>query len=87
MGFMNPRSYPAALGTQVRDMMPELMRGSYGKPGPVPAQFSAVAFLESCDLDSNDWPEADLRGVIHYLRGSTRLFLPGEIKAAFPKRA
>ena len=68
-------------------MMPELMQGSYGKPNPVPAQFSAVAFLASCDVDKDDWPEADLRGVIHYLRGSKRLLLPGELKAAFPKRA
>ena len=33
-----------------------------------------------------DWPEANLRDVLWFLRGSTLLDMPLEWKAAFPKR-
>ena len=68
--------------------MPRLMDDAKGKPDPVPESFKAVEFLRALDLSSEDqdWPEADLRPVLHYLRGSKLLDLPMELKEVFPMR-
>ena len=69
-------------------MMPKMLEGTPGKPGPAPKNFSALEFVAACNVDAEgeDWPEADLRSVIHYLRGSKLLLLSSDLKSAFPKR-
>ena len=75
-------------GNKLRDMLPSLTSEAIGKPGPAPEGFSAVAFIKGLDLaaPAADWPEADLRAVVQYLRGSKLLRLPDEVKAVFPLR-
>ena len=59
-------------------MMPEILGKGAGKPGPVPQDFNAIAWLETLDLSAlgEDWPEADLFSVVRYVRRSKLLDLP-----------
>ena len=72
-------------GNAIRDLMPAVLKDSSRKPGPVPPDFTTLAFLQSADAGSDDWPEADLCSVVLYLRGSRHLMLPASLKEAFPK--
>ena len=66
-------------------MLPALRTKGEGKPLdqvlplhlPAPAAFAGTAW--------EDWPEARLREVIVYLRGSTRLQAPDSWREVFPR--
>ena len=73
-------------GNAIRDLMPAVLKDASCKPGPVPENFTTLAFLQSADAGSDDWPEADLCSVVVYWRGTRCLMMPASLKEAFPKR-
>lgn len=64
-------------------LLPALVRDGGGKPPGPPPGFDALGFFSEMTL--NDWEEAEIKSVVHYLRGGTRLACPAEWKAAFPE--
>ena len=98
--MLHIRSYPVGFGNKIRDLMPQLLSQGEGKPGPAPASFTAVQYIEYCssradpgrddddgwNWDGWDWPEANLVETLIYLRGSKLLCLPPDVKTVFPRR-
>ena len=78
------RVYPRRFGEKVCQLMPKLMTEARGQPDasqldprPGPQVLS--------DLPWTDWEDADLCGVLRYVRGSRHLCLSPEWKEGLPR--
>lgn len=69
-------------GWKIVRLLPALVREGKGKPQNVPQDLHGPTYFASLDLD--DWEEAELTDVCHYLRGGTDLCCPLEWKQVFP---
>ena len=82
--LIQPRVYPKRFGERVCLLMPQLLTKGQGQPRlqDLP-QDPAHELLAKAPY--SDWPEANLKEVVRYLKGNKALSLPKEWKDAFPR--
>ena len=78
------RIYPVLFGRKIASLMPQLMQNGEGKPRDedLPVGPAHLAFQNT---PWEDWPEANLKEVVTYLRGSKNLAVPKRWKDVLPK--
>ena len=69
---------------QVVRLMPVLQEDACSMPPPLPDNVDPRQVFEQ--LCHDPWHDADMASVIHYLRGSSHLFIPPEWREVLPKR-
>ena len=77
-----PRTYPPRFAKKICDLMPGLKKQGEGKP----AVSDGSVLEELATYEWTDWPEASLKGTVHYLYGNVLSTLPQEWKECFPRR-
>ena len=78
-----PRIYPPAFADKIKELYPGLVKGGTGKPNVENDHRTGEQVFD--EMAWSDWEEAELSGVLHYLRGNRHLVLPDSWRAVLPR--
>lgn len=83
--LFRPRNYPAAFGKKLTTLWKEMIETKKGMPVLPEVTPSGLETFSEMTFD-DPWQEADVVGVIHWLRGSRDLAIPNEWRQVLPHK-